>query len=114
MLTTLYRPVNKAELDLIAESGWTKFPPRLPEQPIFYPVLSLSYAKKIHKWNINAYGEGYIVEWDMDSTHLAIMYDVHNVGGRDDNELWIKAENLDVFNKLIIGKIRLIDVDAHI
>ena len=33
--TTLYRPIGQKELDLIAESGFTKFPPRLPEQPIF-------------------------------------------------------------------------------
>lgn len=33
----LYRPVNQAELDLIEQSGWRKFPARLPEQPFFYP-----------------------------------------------------------------------------
>ena len=36
----LYRPVGQAELDLIAASGWRRFPPRLSHQPIFYPVLS--------------------------------------------------------------------------
>lgn len=28
----LYRPVNQAELDLIAASGYRAFPPRLPDQ----------------------------------------------------------------------------------
>jgi hypothetical protein len=37
---TLFRPVGKKELELIAASGFRKFPPRLPEQPIFYPVTS--------------------------------------------------------------------------
>ena len=44
---TLYRPVGAEELDLIRESGFRAFPPRLPEQPIFYPVLTEAYAVKI-------------------------------------------------------------------
>ena len=36
---TLYRPVGREELALIEASGYKSFPPRLPEQPIFYPVL---------------------------------------------------------------------------
>ncbi len=44
---TLYRPVGPAELDLIEATGWRKFPPRLPEQPIFYPVLNEEYAAQI-------------------------------------------------------------------
>ena len=39
----LYRPVGQAEYDLIAQSGFTAYPPRLPEQPIFYPVLNERY-----------------------------------------------------------------------
>ena len=41
---TLWRPVGPAELALIRASGMRAFPPRLPEQPIFYPVLSEEYA----------------------------------------------------------------------
>ena len=41
---TLYRPVGPKELELIRESGWRRFPPRLPEQPIFYPVVQEEYA----------------------------------------------------------------------
>ena len=48
----LYRPVGEQELALIRESGYTAFPPRLPEQPIFYPVLNEQYAAEIAgKWN---------------------------------------------------------------
>jgi hypothetical protein len=47
--TFLYRPVNQAELDLIAASGYRAFPPRLPEQPIFYPVLNEDYAVQISR-----------------------------------------------------------------
>ena len=48
----LYRPTGLAELRLVADAGWTAWPPRLPEQPIFYPVLSLEYARRIARdWN---------------------------------------------------------------
>jgi hypothetical protein len=42
--TILYRPAGPKELALIAASGCRRFPPRLPEQPIFYPVLNEDYA----------------------------------------------------------------------
>ena len=38
--TVLSRPVGGNELRLIAESGFRSFPPPLPGQPIFYPVLN--------------------------------------------------------------------------
>src|SRR5690349_12241959 len=45
--TTLWRPTGPAELKLVEESGWRAWPPRLPEQPIFYPVLNEDYAIRI-------------------------------------------------------------------
>ncbi len=51
--TTLWRPTGPVELELVRESGWRAWPPRLPEQPIFYPVLNESYAVKIARdWNV--------------------------------------------------------------
>ncbi len=48
----LYRPVGTEELKLITGSGYLRFPPRLPEQPIFYPVLNEEYAVEIAAgWN---------------------------------------------------------------
>jgi len=50
--TSLFRPVGQKELDLIAESGYRAFPPRLDWQPIFYPVLKEDYATFIaREWN---------------------------------------------------------------
>jgi|HubBroStandDraft_6_1064221.scaffolds.fasta_scaffold43442_5 hypothetical protein len=43
----LFRPVDEKELALIRESGNRAFPPRLPEQPIFYPVVQEDYAVQI-------------------------------------------------------------------
>ncbi len=45
--TTLYRPVGPEELAWIRESGFRAFPPRLPEQPIFYPVMIEPSAAQI-------------------------------------------------------------------
>ncbi|MFD1217209.1 hypothetical protein [Microbulbifer celer] len=39
-----YRPVGQKELDLVKESSYKAWPPRLPEQPIFYPVTNEEYA----------------------------------------------------------------------
>ena len=46
-VTILFRPVGPKELPLIAASNYREFPPRLPEQPIFYPVLNEEYARQI-------------------------------------------------------------------
>jgi hypothetical protein len=57
---TLFRPVGPKKLALIAASGYRAFPPRLPEQPIFYPVLTEEYAAKIARdWN--AKDPGYLL-----------------------------------------------------
>ena len=103
----LFRPVNIYELYKIDKSGWKRFPPRLPEQPIFYPVLDYNYAKKINKWNIDAYGKGYIVSFEIDDDYIS-QFDIHNVGDKNDKEYWIPVDELDKFNEKIIGKIFII------
>jgi hypothetical protein len=106
----LYRSVNQQELDLIAASGWKAFPPRLPEQPIFYPVLNEEYAVQISRdWNVSYYGVGYVVRFDVGSTYLA-QFAVQNVGDPLHNELWVPAERLAEFNEHIDG---LIEVTAE-
>lgn len=103
--TDLFRPVNQAELDLIKESNWTKFPPRLPEQPIFYPVMNEEYAIQIStEWNLPAYGVAYVTKFSVNSEYLK-KFNVENVGGHIHNELWIPAEELEEFNSNIVGKI---------
>jgi hypothetical protein len=49
---------------LIRQSGFAAFPPRLPDQPIFYPVLTEGYAVKIARdWNVPASGAGYVTRF---------------------------------------------------
>lgn len=106
--TSLYRPVNQQELDLIAASGWRSFPPRLPEQPIFYPVLNEEYAVQISRdWNVPYYGVGYVVRFEVATAYLA-QFPVQNVGDAGHNELWVPAEQLAEFNQHIDGPIEAI------
>ena len=44
---TLFRPTGEQEFVLIRDSGWRMFPPRLPDQPFFYPVLNEEYAAEL-------------------------------------------------------------------
>ncbi len=104
-VVTLYRPFGQRELELIAESGFTAFPPRLPEQPIFYLVLNEEYAIQIARdWNTNdaASGHvGYVTEFAVDAGFLS-RYDVQTVG-RDGlhEEYWVPADDLPTFNAAI-------------
>jgi hypothetical protein len=105
---TLYRPVGPKELQLIIESGCRAFPPRLPEQPIFYPVLNEEYATKIARdWNAPEKGVGYVTKFKVRADYLS-RYEVQTVGSRIHQEYWIPAEELDEFNSNIVGLIEVI------
>ena len=105
----LYRPVGTAELELIKQSNYTEFPPRLPEQPIFYPVLNEEYACEIAaKWNTKVRDrKGYVTRFHVDDDYVS-QFDVHTVGNHTHQELWIPAEELSTFNQHIIGLIEVI------
>jgi hypothetical protein len=105
---TLWRPTGPAELALVEASGWRAWPPRLPDQPIFYPVLNEQYATMIARdWNVSASGAGYVTRFQVRRSFLD-QYDVHQVGGRDILEYWIPAEDLATFNTNIIGAIEVV------
>ena len=107
----LYRPVGQAECDLIVGSGFTAYPPRLPEQPIFYPVLNERYAREIsEKWNKrypDAQYTGYVTTFEIDDGYIS-QFPVQTVGASYHQELWISAEELEKFNRHIIGTISIL------
>ncbi len=106
--TTLYRPIGPQELELIRQSDMRAFPPRLPEQPIFYPVLTEDYAMKIARdWNVPASGAGYVTRFAVLSTFLA-RYAVQEAGGAAHLEYWIPAQDLPGFNDAIVGTIEVV------
>ncbi len=106
--TILYRPVGPKELELIRASGYREFPPRLPEQPIFYPVLNEEYARQIaQKWNVKDSGAGYVTRFAVRNEFLT-KYPLQKVGGKVHEELWIPAEDLAEMNRNIVGLIEVI------
>ena len=109
---TFYRPVGLAELRLIAKGRFQAFPPRLSHQPIFYPVLTVEYARKIARdWNAPDAGSGYagfVTRFEVDDGFVA-RYPVQTVGGRAHQELWVPAEELEEFNRHIVGQIEVIE-----
>jgi hypothetical protein len=105
---TLYRPVGPKELALIRDSGWREFPPRLPGQPIFYPVLNEEYATQIARdWNAKRDGGGYVTRFRVQA-EFARRYTPQIVGTAVHKELWVPAEELPEFNRNIVGKIEVI------
>ena len=110
-ITTLYRPVGQAELDLIQASAFKEFPPRLPEQPFFYPVTNEQYATQIARdWNTkdaNSGFAGYVLRFDLLSSFLE-NYELHTVGDSQHREYWIPAGDLGELNKNIVGTIQIL------
>jgi hypothetical protein len=92
----------------VEASGWRAWPPRLPDQPIFYPVLNEDYAVRIARdWNVKASGVGYVTRFEVEKAHLD-QYDVQQAGGQTILEYWIPAEDLDEFNRHIVGLIEVV------
>ena len=109
----LYRPVGLTELELIAASGWREYPPRLHWQPVFYPVVTVEYARAIvTEWNsreAEAGHCGFVTAFDIDDGFVA-RYPVQQLGGGPTfRELWVPAEELVAFNAHLLGPIRVVE-----
>jgi hypothetical protein len=106
---TPYRPVGDTELDLIRHSGFRTFPPRLPDQPIFYPVTNEAYACQIARdWNTKFNSRiGHMTRFDVNADYLG-QFDRRIVGGREHEEYWIPSEHVAEFNEQIVGEISVI------
>jgi hypothetical protein len=106
--TVLYRPTGPEELALVKQSGYTKWPPRLPDQPIFYPVTNEEYAVQIARdWNVRASGYGCVTRFHVRSEFMQL-YPIQKVGGAEHTEWWIPAEELEELNANIVGTIEVI------
>lgn len=105
---TLWRPVGPKELELIEAAGMRAFPPRLPDQPIFYPVLTEDYAVRIARdWNVVRDGAGFVTRFEVRKDYLD-GFEPQEAGGRELREYWIPAEQLDDFNAAIMGLIEVV------
>jgi hypothetical protein len=103
--------VGRGELDLIRASGFREFPPRLPEQSFFYPVLTKEYAIQIARdWNTKDASsgfEGYVLSFRVRTSFLGC-HQVHTVGNTHHVEYWIPAADLPQLNENIVGPIEVL------
>jgi hypothetical protein len=105
---TLFRPTGPEELELVKTSGFRKWPPRLPEQPIFYPVTNEQYAVEIARdWNVKASGSGFVTRFRVRKEFMD-RYRVEKVGGAHHTEWWVPAEELEELNRNIVGLIEVV------
>jgi hypothetical protein len=112
MPTKLYRPIGLHEFALLWDSGMREFPPRLVQQPIFYPVVNLEYARQIARdWNApdtNSGFAGFVTQFELSSTYLS-KFELHTAGSAAHREYWIPAREMPAFNKAISGLISVQD-----
>lgn len=105
---TLFRPTGPDELALVRQADFKRWPPRLPEQPIFYPVTNEGYAAEIaKKWNVPESGSGFVTKFEVRADFMS-KYTVHTVGASQHAEWWIPAEDLEKLNDNIVGSIEVI------
>ena len=105
--TTLFRPLGPGEYALVAKSNFESWPPRLPEQPIFYPVTNEPYAIEINHWNVTQFGEGYVSRFEVQTSFMD-KFSIETVGAGHHTEWWIPADQIEELNAAIVGKIEII------
>lgn len=104
---TMWRPTGPNELALVEASGFRRWPPRLPEQPIFYPVTNEAYAIEIaSRWNVRDSGQGFVTRFEVRS-EFAEQFEIQTVGASYHTEWWIPAERLEELNDNIVGLIEV-------
>jgi hypothetical protein len=107
-VVTLFRPTGPKELQLVSESGFRAWPPRLPGQPIFYPVTNEGYAIEIARdWNVKASDSGFVTRFHVRRSFMD-RYKVEKVGGSGHTEWWIPAQDLAEMNENIVGLIEVV------
>lgn len=105
----MYRPVGPSELVLLEQSDFRAWPPRRPDQPIFYPVTSAQYAREITtQWNVPSYGSGYVTRFSVRRS-FAEQFAIECVGAERHTEWWIPAERVDEMNDNLVGPIEVIE-----
>ncbi|BDU19417.1 ADP-ribosylation/crystallin J1 [Dyella sp. GSA-30] len=106
--TVMYRPVGPVELELLRRADFRRWPPRLPEQPIFYPVTNERYAAEIaEKWNVRDSGYGAVTKFCVRTSFMS-RYQIQRVGGAYHTEWWVPAEELEELNDNIVGQIEVV------
>jgi hypothetical protein len=105
---TMFRPAGPKEMELVATSGYKRWPPRLPEQPIFYPVANEEYATEIaREWNVKESKIGFVTKFKVRKSFMD-RYKIQKVGDANHMEWWIPAKDLEELNDNIVGLIEIV------
>ena len=112
MNTSLYRPVGLFELQKLVRAELRAWPARLPQQPIFYPVLNRAYAAQIARdWNLDdpeSGFSGFVTCFRVPRAQIA-GYKTRTVGGKGHKELWVPSEDLAELNAAMLGPIEVLE-----
>jgi hypothetical protein len=104
----LFRPVGFGELQLVRNSGWTRFPPRLPDEPIFYPIGDEDDAIQIARtWSLKTGVSCYVLRFAVDVTFLT-RHPLQRARNAAQREYRILAGGLEELDDHILGAIELI------
>lgn len=96
-LQTLYKLVEGWELDMIERSGWSRFPPRILEQPVFYTDMSED------ELSAGNYGSQHIIKLHVRKDYIVR----YKISHKEHDELCVPAESIEDLNNNIIGLIEL-------
>ena len=104
----LFRSTGVAELRLVRDLDWRAWPPRLPEQSIFCPVMTFAYAERIARdWSAVDDAWGFVTPSDV-AGDMAARHPIQEAGGRAHSELWVLAKDLAAFDRAIVGRIDVV------
>jgi hypothetical protein len=104
---TLYRPVGPEELALLKAHNFRRWPPRLPEQPIFYPVTTEEYAAEIAStWNVRDSGSGFVTRFKVRTEFITATKSIRSAPRA--TEWWIPADDIEELNDNIVGEIEVL------
>lgn len=107
----LYRPLSAEEYSQIAERQFTGFPPCRDGQQLFTLLLSQQGAEAIaRRMRIAKQSEPvvYVVSVNAEDAFIR-QYPVQHKEDPDRRAVWIPADEVDILNQHLVGKIRLIE-----
>ncbi len=107
----LYRPLSAEEYRQIESMEFKGFPARSAGQPLFTALLSHEGASGIARhMRIEKQSEHkvYVVGFLVEDAYIR-QFPVQNTDQPERRALWIPAEEIEILNQHLVGKIRMLD-----
>lgn len=95
--TKLFRSVTSKEIELIKAADWNKFPPRIVDEPVFYPTATKDQAARSAIDLSKLSGQGTVVEFPIAFGQMSGLLRYMNKDGdrRNDEDSWLLVETLN-------------------